>query len=68
MKKRLTQAEIDAIFANMNLPMIERGIEEIRNAKERFISPEVVFKEPALIMRLILSGGTGPETGTDRGE
>lgn len=59
MTKHLSQAEIEAIFASMDLPLIERGIEEIREAKERFGSPTVTPERPVIVQRLIVSNGTG---------
>ncbi len=59
MTKRLSQPEIDAVFASMNLPLIERSIEDIRDAKERFGAPAVVSEQPVIIQRLIVSNGTG---------
>lgn len=59
MTKHLSQAEIEAVFASMDLPLIERGIEEIRDAKERFGSPAVASERPVIVQRLIVSDGTG---------
>lgn len=59
MTKHLSQAEIEAVFASMDLPLIERGIEEIRDAKERFGAPAVVSERTVIIQRLIVSNGTG---------
>lgn len=59
MTKHLTQAEIEAVFASMDLPLIERGIEEIRDAKERFGLPAAPPERPVVVQRLIVSNGTG---------
>ena len=59
MTKHLSPAEIEAVFASMDLPLIERGIEEIRDAKERFGSPAVASERPVIVQRLIVSNGTG---------
>ncbi len=59
MTKQLSQAEVEAVFSSMNLPLIERGIEEIRDAKERFGLPTVTLERPVIVQRLIVSNGTG---------
>ena len=59
MTKHLSQDEIEAVFASMDLPLIERGIQEVRDAMERFGSPAVVSERPVIVQRLILSNGTG---------
>lgn len=61
-----SQAEIEAVFASMDLPLIERGIDEIRDAKERFGSPSVVPERPVVVQRLIVSDGTGRPTKDDK--
>ncbi len=59
MTKHLSKAEIEAVFASMDLPLIERGIEEIQDAKERFGTPEVASERAVIVQRLIVSNGTG---------
>lgn len=59
MTNHLSQAEIEAVFSSMDLPLIERGIEEIRDAKERFGSPNLTPERPVIVQRLIVSNGTG---------
>lgn len=55
----LTQVEIEAVFARLELPLIERGIEEIRDAKDRFGMPAIGSGQPAVVQRLTVSNGTG---------
>lgn len=59
MTKHLSKVEIEAVFASMGLPLIERGIEDIRDAKESFSSPMSSPERPVILQRLVVSNGTG---------
>lgn len=62
MNKQYSQTEVEAIFSSMDLPLIERSIEEIREAKERFVPPNNNSERSVAIHRLIVSNGTGQST------
>ena len=59
MARYLTEAEINSVFASMDLPLIERGIEEIRNAKERFGASPAEPEPAVVVQRVIVTNGTG---------
>lgn len=62
MRNLMNRAEIEAVFANMDLPLIERSIEEIQSAKERFGNPNTPSESGTVVHRLIVSNGTGKLT------
>lgn len=59
----LSRAEIEAVFVEMNLPLIERGMDEIQAAKDRLVG---IGQPPSdsgqVILRMIVSNGTGKST------
>jgi hypothetical protein len=56
----LSPTDIESVFVEMNLPLIERAIDEIQAAKDRMLeSAPTFFDGDKEIQRTTLSGGTG---------
>ena len=65
MSYTLSRAEIEAVFVEMNLPLIERGMDEIQAAKDRLVG----IGQPSsgggqIVQRMVVSNGTGKTTST----
>lgn len=67
MSYTLSRAEIEAVFVEMNLPLIERGMDEIQAAKDRLVG---IGQPPSgggqVIQRMIVSNGTGKPTNANQ--
>jgi hypothetical protein len=67
MSYTLSRAEIEAVFVEMNLPLIERGMDEIQAAKDRLVG----IGQPSsggsqVVQRMVVSNGTGKTTNTNQ--
>lgn len=58
MVNRRTQAEVEAVFSTLGLPIIERSIEEIRRSRQSFASERGVVEAPGYFHRTVISNGT----------
>lgn len=60
MKSTMSPNEVTAVFVEMNLPLIERGIDEIQAAKDHLVG---YGQSPSggshVVQRMIVSNGTG---------
>jgi hypothetical protein len=64
MQNNLSLAQIEAVFVAMDLPLIERGIDEIQADKDRLtgVEPNPADRS-AISEQLIISNGTGEQSG-----
>ena len=63
MSYRPNRAEIEAVFVEMNLPLIERGMDEIQAAKDRLVGiGQPISNGGQIVQRMIVSNGTGKFT------
>lgn len=67
MSYTLSRAEIEAVFVEMNLPLIERGMDEIQTAKDRLVGiGQLPSGGGQVIQRMIVSNGTGKLTSANQ--
>lgn len=59
MRNYVNRQEIDTIFNLMGLPLIDKGIDDIRDAKDSFGIPRDEIEPTKPLTRTILSDGTG---------
>ncbi|MGE0232309.1 MAG: hypothetical protein AB7S46_11065 [Flavobacteriaceae bacterium] len=59
MVNAMSRREIETVFVDMNLPLIERGVDEIQAAKDRLThADDFLSDEGSLPPQLLLSNGT----------
>lgn len=63
MRQHMSLAEVEAVFAAMELPLIQKSIEEIQTAKEQFGPLPMSGGREHFVHRLTVSGGTGVNAG-----
>lgn len=63
MRQYMSLAEVEAVFAALDLPLIDKSIEDIQTAKEEFGAPRVPDGKENYIHRVTVSDGTGVHAG-----
>lgn len=54
----MNQAEISAVFSNLGLPLVDKGIEDILQSKKQMMR-DIYQTNPENIYRVTVSNGTG---------